>query len=545
MRIQVQSQIGQPDSGAQNATLKTQKRQKAQKKKKIDYSLPLYLPHTKKIKNSSLKQWMNKEKHAEIEKWLASPEWYEAILRSRRRGHRTVFKNVVPEIDVQKIVAAGVMSKVGKNAKSSKAFVQLKSVNERSKNRRRLILETRCINREIKRNRWKFMKNINLPTHRKLEMAARGATSIEAIDFRSFFYQIELDEEVRRFFRVHVNGELYELNVLPMGSVFSTFVAQRISESVIEHLEQESDLAAYAYVDNLFFFSKNNITRKRECADFLPEVGMHEFGREIEVLGRVFNTERMTLRVTETFKDKVKLDAQNATEALTARGFLQVWGKIIFASQILHRPLANHFHAMRELAKVCSSVVSGFIDLDQSVGKMKHLPNIAAECCNWVNTENSIHDEIVTEEECTMISDASMKMSAFLIIKGDNVDMHAWSHNDDVHINILEARAAKKGIWKAWEQGESKIKWLTDSQVVKFVTNKGHSRNELLNEEIRGILECPAKISCDWIKSEENPADEPSREQNVNEEKVKTAIKKYANLEHEEIWFGKAWRGGR
>jgi hypothetical protein len=76
-----------------------------------------------------------------------------------------------------------------------------------------------------------------LPNNKDIVHAARKAKKkVEAYDFRSFFYQIQLSDEVKKFFRIIINEELYELNVLPMGSVFSPFVAQSIAFGVSEKL---------------------------------------------------------------------------------------------------------------------------------------------------------------------------------------------------------------------------------------------------------------------------------------------------------------------
>ncbi|CUG57277.1 Hypothetical protein, putative, partial [Bodo saltans] len=434
-----------------------------------DYSLPLYMPKTKKINFLELKKWLPEKEAESIRKWLTSDMWYEKILRGCPTSQRPMFKNNIPQMDVEKIINAGVMSVVPSDAPPSKAFVQMKSVNEGAKGRRRLILETRCINRQIKKNKWRFMEKLHLPTHREIEMAARQAKSIESIDFRSFFYQIELSPNIRKFFRIIVNGVLYELNVLPMGSVFSTFVAQKISQSVAEKLAKETDIASMAYVDNIYFFSKVLLQEKRATACFLPEIGTHVVGTEVEVLGRIFNLEDMTLRVTEKMKEKIEQDEERDHSNITARNFLEMWGRVMFVSQILHHPMANHFHAMKELAHMCSSVVRGTIDFEDRIGKQKHFVTLLAEAKKWVNQKNRMKE--CSNVSCTVISDSSSTTSAFIIVDEDHMTIKAWENSTKEHINIQEASAAKKGIWEAWSQGKEKIKWITDSQVVKYVVN--------------------------------------------------------------------------
>jgi hypothetical protein len=115
----------------------------------VDFSLPLYCPSTKKIDPETAIKMARDEDQAEVKKWLTDPKFYTSLLRNTPIRKRRVFKNSMPEVDVRKIVEAGIIRKADAHIPSA-AFLQIKSVNERRKMRRRLILETRCLNRAIR-----------------------------------------------------------------------------------------------------------------------------------------------------------------------------------------------------------------------------------------------------------------------------------------------------------------------------------------------------------------------------------------------------------
>jgi hypothetical protein len=527
-------------------------------KDSANYNLPLYVPTTKKLSLQQVEKMVKEEHREEVRNWLSSEEHYRVLMRGTHVRQRRVFRNVAPQDDVTKIVEAGIMSIADVNIKSA-AFVKMKTLNENRKSRRRLLLETRCLNRAIHRDKQKWMPKMNLPSHRRILQGAQKAECMESIDFRSFFYQIELHPDVRKYFRLWVNGVLYELNVLPMGACFCPGVAQYIAEGALEMMRNEDDVDAFAYVDNLYFFMKKRAMERRIPYDEIPEIGTHEKGTRLEILGRVVDLGDKTIDITARMKTKFDLSEEEMSQrSWNVKGFFALWGRVLFVAGVLHRPLSNFYSHLRCLSNVCRRFVGGEIELEHEVesvskgykGKMREL---LREAKLW--GPSNIPREF-DNEDCFVYTDASKFGGAYVLQYDGKWEIRMWRNpfvgNDVVHINIAEALAGAKGVERAAKcmQGvfsrlsvfqSPQITWYTDSQVVFHAANKGHSKNELINKCLVRIQEADAFVCVEWIASAENIADGPSRgvEETI---KIRKHVKKGKVFP---LWYGTAWQGGK
>ena len=91
-----------------------------------------------------------------------------------------------------------------------------------------------------------------------------------------------------------------------------------------------------------------------------------------------------------------------------------------------------------------------------------------------------------------------------------------WKHKD--HINVLEMEALYQSLrWKVrgGRVVNKRFLHLVDSQVVLGVVAKGRSSSHKLNRVVKKInlllLGCHAYMLLGWVRTELNPADEPSR----------------------------------
>lgn len=75
-----------------------------------------------------------------------------------------------------------------------------------------------------------------LPTLSDVVAFLAREDKIESVDFRSFYYQIGLHAEVRPFFRLQINGRLFQMRVLPQGACFSVQVAHKITSAIVHKL---------------------------------------------------------------------------------------------------------------------------------------------------------------------------------------------------------------------------------------------------------------------------------------------------------------------
>ena len=158
----------------------------------IDYSLPLYVPHTKKLHPKDSEQLLidagvSAAERREVMKWLNDKDFYESLLRNTPLNHRQKINNITPPEDVEKILASEIIEEVlDENASPSKCFVRQKSVNDKPKTRRRLIMETRELNRAIKRQKH-LLKAAKLPVQSDIEKCMSDTSFVDCFDFKSFF----------------------------------------------------------------------------------------------------------------------------------------------------------------------------------------------------------------------------------------------------------------------------------------------------------------------------------------------------------------------
>lgn len=548
-------------------TVIQQDKQQEKKKDLIDDSLPplpLYAPKTKKLSPNEVRDLLQKAKTdnctiTEVMKWLESPQWYEDLLRETPTNTRQQWKNTAPEVDVNKMITSDIIEKVSPLCPPSKAFVKISTVPEKTKSRRRLTLETREINRAIKLKGKKVLQKIILPRQNDIEKFVASYAKVDSFDFRSFFYQITLAEAVRPYFRVFLNGDLYQLKVLPMGASFSVFVAQVIALASAELLrgkeksvDESFSEAVLVYVDNIFFFH-NEVQVKRDTHHLLlPEIGEVEIGvSTTRILGRMVDLSAKTVSLTADMKEKLSSFRDSWESPISFRKFLCVWGTVIFASTVLHLPLHCFSREFKTLASLCSLFVRGELDLDEKLPKWGQIRKGLAALTNQDWDSVVVTPSYSMKPKCTLFTDASNDGGGAVLLTEDRIEIECFSFDDFPlnHINEKEAYAAMRSIKNTCKK-EKKILWMTDSRVLFFAVKNGRSKNETINECVKEILETNAWIQVRWIPSAENLADGPSRGRPpTREEEVKARINYFGQPAALDGWddllyYSRAWRGG-
>ncbi|CUG08906.1 Hypothetical protein, putative [Bodo saltans] len=543
----------------------TQKFVKGVPIEKPDYSLPLYAPLTKKItceetEDILVRANVQEDERKEVMKWLTDKHFYEKLLRNTPSQERNRHKNYSPPQDVEKMIASQIIEKVvDEKASPSKCFVKQKSVNERKKTRRRVILETRELNRAIKKQKH-FLRTVKLPVQSDIERCLSLSRKVDSFDFKSFFYQILLDEKIRPFFRLIINDELYQLCVLPMGASFSVFVAQSIANACCTLLKNKNgkEEQSLTYVDNIFFFHNEDNELERDFEN-LPEIGDFEINaKQTRILGRMVDLEAQEIRLAEETIEKMKLYAENTANAtsLTLRYFLRIWGTIIFAASVLHLPLYDAQNLLSILSQFCSAFINEELHLDENVANhtlfKKSQQGLAELLSKRTWAEGRVQVSSLDDEPRIVVyTDATLEQGAYVILDGNAINITVLSFPPPLfHINENEGFAAAQGI-KAASALSKKVTWVTDSQAVFFAAHNGRSRNKIINAQVRAMLETRSRITALWVPSDDNLADAPTR----NKE-IKNAVRtqEFWNTpqtkeESESEWknmlyFGKYWRRG-
>ena len=210
--------------------------------------LPLYIPPVKAVNvEEIMRRARSKGEDVELEhayQWLTQAKLYERLLRASPRRKAPIFNNreMIPHI--KQLLAAGYIEVAKKSA--LKAYCKVFSVAEPEKKRRRLIIEPRELNK-----RWhEGYARTHLPkiTAIKEMLKREELKGLTICDFKCWFYQIQLYPEIRKFFGIKIGQEFFQLKRLPMGGVYSVFIAQALSKFIQCEIGQGE-----TYIDNLLF----------------------------------------------------------------------------------------------------------------------------------------------------------------------------------------------------------------------------------------------------------------------------------------------------
>ena len=366
------------------------------------------------------------------------------------------------------------------------------------------------------------MPKISLIRSYELEalLAKAGRAKMESIDFRSFYYQIEIGIETRPFFRVYINNVLYQLKVLPMGASFSCYCAQQISLACAQILRKPSDLPPAVYIDNLFFFPNSDVevTGKRSIPPHLPEVGDHDLDWKIPILGRIIDVRDKSVSLSTHCIEKIRsLNKRwNSDRMWTTREFFQLWGNIFFATDVLHANLSDTQKALRWLSESCFNFVKGQLELDAPLpdwSKKRDCLGPLLHASRWERSITIPPFNFFNSTPTICYTDASNIAGGSVTIGRGRILIDSFPFPPTcLHINEREAFAGAHGLTRCVDElAAEQIKWFTDSKVVYYAALKGRSRNTSINASIQRILALKCWIGVEWIPSDQNLADAPSR----------------------------------
>lgn len=225
--------------------------------------------------------------------------------------------------------------------------------------------------------------NVNLPSHRQfVRQVLDGKCLIAQLDFRHWFHQIRVSENLRQWFGLRIGKEIFEWTCLPMGWSWSPCVAQAISWMMLLAVPpgakddlfdvdallaegaglptwvrtRDRKVVAMVYYDNLIIFASSRPTLDRvlkrldgNITEFKAEVKFRE-GEErekdrqhipkvqdarqhdVEVLGCVVRAEegRVTVRprgLAEWMEDPIE-------PVMSCRRISKFIGRLIFTASL-------------------------------------------------------------------------------------------------------------------------------------------------------------------------------------------------------------------
>jgi hypothetical protein len=474
---------------------------------------PWYVPNVRKVDEESMKPFLNEAEAKIAYTWLRNGNTYRDMLRRIPKRQRSTFNHTWPEHQTTLLVNAGIIKKTTDTTPTS-AWVKIFPCVERAKRRKRIIIEPRAVNKAYRLGQ---PLSMNLPTLADIEQITLESEFIQSIDFQSFFYQIVLHEDVRRYFRAKINQETYDVCVLPQGACFSPFIAQMFACAVARSMFP--NYRKIVYIDNIYVSRRtagDSIGDETEQCPF--QIGSRSWEAETNILGVLVSCKTKTISLTPRFVQSMKNHTWK--QRITYKCVFTFFGKVMYAARVLHIALCTYRPQMMLFSELCGEFFERCREdepgnvLQECVGD--HQQSIRKtmdkfECTTWGPYEIPLKS---SPPETITFTDASQTQGAVVEITNEgSAHVSSWQHKN-VHesINVKELQA----IWVAVHTcPEPSVHIVTDSLVAVYALLKGWSKSESVNREVNRIMQQKKQIWISWVASEHNVADGPSRGEQI------------------------------
>lgn len=518
---------------------------------------PIYCPVTKKVDPGTACSLLTRagmqNDCAWVTKWLCDEGFYVGLVRNHPT--RSFFRQNLDRDTIETLLKGGIISKDTSSSKSTnRRYCKIFFLPEKSGTRSRIIIEPRDLNRAIQlRNASKtpVTPKITLPTLRDIVNLCTHAKSIECIDFRSYYYQIVLHNDVKKFFSLQLNNETYVCNVLPQGLSASVAIAQRLTEAATRlAIGPRFGLSTYTiltYIDNIYVGYHQEMSPDGSIFDAskIPfEIGSRSMeGPTVNVLGLTLVCGH-SIDISARTRSKLA-ESHDIRSVHTA---LRVFGLINYVARVLHQGWCRRPQALRVLGRLCGIFLStgdGALD-DFSRKTIVDLLNEAATwppCGIFSSNQPSV----------TCYCDASNLGGGAVIVSTNEIRILTWEWHEKLmqtSINWKELAAIETTTRYLTEHtgpGSTEIELYTDSAVAAHILNKGHARHRHLNALAAKILgRGPLRVG--WVQGELNPADGPSRGRvNLTEIRERVAdveVSVQEKVTAIRLWYDGGWELG-
>ena len=156
-------------------------------------------------------------------------------LKSTRAAEKQCFTRKIFKKQLEELTEMKVISKVQRTPLDG-VVVHYFCVPKGSGNLARAITDCRSLNSVTEKPpKFKLVSNEQIFQL----LALFESPHLAACDYRHYFYQIEIEASIRKFFSIRLQGGgSYQMNVLPMGFSWSPFVAQGLTLSMIYSARQ-------------------------------------------------------------------------------------------------------------------------------------------------------------------------------------------------------------------------------------------------------------------------------------------------------------------
>jgi hypothetical protein len=389
-------------------------------------------------------------------------------------------------------------------------------------------------------------------------------------DWRHYFYQIAITDELSRFFEINSGFLQAQFKVLPMGFAWSPFVAQALGWSII--LAREDNQSSLG-VDE-------EVTRREN----IPEIViLREEGRDVGIIvlwydnvlvattkeglahrwysrlrknGERFNAVWKELSTPSTQAEYIGL-ALNAdpsvrwrhkdskpgkwlsranSPVVTPKDIAALVGILIWDATVSMTPLLHYFdeiHLLRKWSPKCKTKKDWNEPItfeENDIIRIEQLKMAVRTICSneWV-----VPKRIEISSNLFLASDASDRRAGVVFLNG-SVTKPLWmthrfkerARHSSIFMKelmavLLAVRFARKHCSQPWERCHLHI--AVDNTAAIGAIEKGYSPNKAACIVIKAILDLIpiSRLTIKYVKSEDNSADEPSRRKRLVSSKIR------------------------
>lgn len=351
-------------------------------------------------------------------------------------------------------------------------------------------------------------------------------------DATSFFYQIEIPPNVRKWFGLRFGAGkrgsfcTAVMKKLPMGVCFSPSLAQGLAGlvcSLIKKRLPHLDFFAEPWVDNFIFAANSQKDLDAILATFqaiCDEINL--ICKPVETVNDQGWIEILGLMVQPGTKVWCNIDVDRLKATASDRDLLQKIGHLMWCNYTVGRtPLCKLPTMMDAMREACKRQ-SWDANLRRSTALIDEIETFALSLSHATLTLQDLED-VSADIQTLAWSDASGKLLAG-IIQHDltDVEWYKWPtpsslhrENDTFWIYIAEAMAWSKTVIKAHQRGlltASLLQAIDNLGLVKAL-QKGHSGNKI-TDAIMAITFpfLPPRSRVAWVETKRQRADMPSRD---------------------------------
>lgn len=375
---------------------------------------------------------------------------------------------------------------------------------------------------------------VNLPSIPELLRAFRNCEFLYTTDMRHFFHQFGLHELIRKFFTIRCGKNTFRCRCMPMGWTWAPFVAQAIawwlavgdvcfSWETLPPIFNFQGVVIVIWYDNLLFggekakveaLTQDFRARVRWLSGIVKEESHADLENFITFIGLELKPTRSGIQWRIAQKTLAKL---NKWEMMLCEG---------------HPISDKHWESLRGILVwcfwCCQLSFFALVPLFRIITPLhEHLERSLSLI--QVFSCNAWHSLPILERMEVTFTDASTAGWGIVFASGTSESGTFVKSFTSADIFFLEALAVKQAVRAL--QGGSLLIIGTDNKALMHTINRGCTAcprtARILHECVESLNSKHCQMRAFFIPTEENPADELSRGQQLKVKKLLDALEKY------------------